>query len=139
MNRVEDAATPCLWNQGAGSSAADVADHVDVIDSDHPEPEASVGIPEEALHVVVQGLVVGKGDEIDPLRTYGIDDRSERRGNPHWERYSGEGVGDDVRFPFDVTNVTCVLGDPCKLEGLTHGVGLRLLAEGGDEAVVVRV
>ena len=42
MNRVEDAATPCLRNQRAGFSAADVADHVDVVNSDRPEPEAGV-------------------------------------------------------------------------------------------------
>ena len=47
MNHVGDRAKPCLWNQGAGSSAADVADHVDFVDSDRPESEAGVGIPEE--------------------------------------------------------------------------------------------
>ena len=72
--------------------------------------------------------VLSEGDEIDPLRTDSVDDRLERRGNPHWERYPGEGVGDDVRFPFDVTDVACVLGDPRELEGLTHGVGFGLLA-----------
>ena len=98
-----------------------------------------MGISEEALGVAVRGLVVSKGDKINPLGTYGVDDRLERGGDPLWKRYSGEGVGDDIRFPFDVTDVARVLGDPRELEGLTHGVGLRLLAEGGDEAVVVRV
>ena len=46
MNHVKDAALPCLQNKGTVFSSADIADQVDVVDSDPSEMEASVSVPE---------------------------------------------------------------------------------------------